>query len=100
MTRFGMITPTALALLSAVAFLPIAGIARADELPPIGCEASDKIDGSSAADARKKLDAAGYHQATGLKKGCDNYWHGVASKDGVSTHVSLSPQGVVRPEGD
>jgi len=90
--------PAALVILSGLALT--AGAAAAADLPPIGCEASDRIDGSTAADARKKIDAAGYHHVTGLKKGCDNYWHGVAEKDGTTTHVSLSPQGVVVPEGD
>jgi hypothetical protein len=88
------------AMLIGIASAPFAGPARADDLPAIGCQASDKIDGSTAPEAAKKIEAAGYTQVTQLKKGCDNWWHGVAVKDGVATHVSLSPQGQVRSEGD
>jgi hypothetical protein len=92
--------PAALALLAALAFSPLAGLARADDLPAIGCEAGDKIDGTSAAGALKQINAAGYTDVTELKKGCSNTWDALAMKDGVATHVSLSPQGVVRPQSD
>jgi len=46
------------------------------------------------------MEAAGYQKVTELKKSCSNYWYGVAVKDGTTTHVSLSPQGVVRSEAD
>ena len=80
--------------------LAIAGTAYAETLPAIGCEASDKIDGSSATYAVKKMKTAGYTQVTELKKGCDSWWHGMAVKDGSATHVSLSPQGEVKSEGN
>ena len=34
------------------------------------------------------------------RKGCDNFWHGVAVKDGQQTRIVVSPEGEVRPEGD
>ena len=100
MIRHWLAGPAALALLAGAVSLHFANSAHADNLPPIRCEANDRIDGSSANDAQKKLNAAGYHQVNGLKKGCDNYWHGTATKDGVATHVSLAPHGLIRPEGD
>ena len=43
-----------------------------------GCEPGDKIDASTAAQARKKIEAAVYRKVGDLKKGCDNSWHGTA----------------------
>ena len=60
-----------------------------------GCYANHKIDGSTASDARQKIEAAGYEQVRDLRKGCDNYWHGTARKDGAVVNVVLSPQGDV-----
>jgi hypothetical protein len=71
------------------------GAARASE-----CEATDKIDGSSADGAKTKIESAGFHEVRDLKKGCDNYWHGTAVKDGIESHVRLTPQGEVTREGD
>lgn len=64
-----------------------------------GCSAGDKIDGSTAAEAKQQIEAAGYEQVRVLKKGCDNYWHGTARKDGAAVNVVLSPQGEVVVEG-
>jgi len=100
MIRHWLAAPAVVALLAGVVSLHYAGTARAGDPPPIGCEASDKIDGSTAADARKKMNAAGYQQVSELKKGCGNYWNGLAIKDGVWTHVSVSPQGTVQPAGE
>ena len=36
----------------------------------------------------------------GLKKGCDNFWHGLASKDGREAGVVLTAQGQVMLDGD
>jgi len=99
MSKFRFIG-VATAALFAVAPAHVADAAQTDELPPIRCEAGDKIDGSNAAQARKKMNAAGYSHVRELNKGCDNAWHGVAMKDGVPTHVSLSPGGFVQSEGD
>ena len=65
-----------------------------------GCEAGDKIDSSTADEARKKMERAGFQQVRDLKKGCDNFWHAIAVKDGRESHVVLTPQGEVMREGD
>ncbi|TXH38134.1 MAG: hypothetical protein E6Q98_04745 [Rhodospirillaceae bacterium] len=66
-----------------------------------GCEAGDRIDGTTADDARKKIEAAGYRQVRDLVKGCDNFWHASAvSKDGTPGNVLLTPQGEVWPDGN
>jgi hypothetical protein len=100
MTKYWLAGTAAVSILSGVMSLEVANTAYAADLPPILCGASDKIDGSIAADAQRRMNAAGYQQVSELKKGCDNFWHGVAVKEGVPTHVSLSPAGLVRSEGD
>lgn len=64
------------------------------------CSPNDRIDGSTAADARRQIEAAGYEQVRDLRKGCDNYWHGSARRDGAAVNVVLSPQGDVIIEGN
>lgn len=100
MIRKHLIGAAVSAIVFGVVSLQVAHAADAAALPAIGCEASDKIDGSTAANAVKQMNAAGYTQVTEIKKGCDSWWHGMAVKDGNATHVSLSPQGEVRSEGN
>ncbi len=64
------------------------------------CAAGEKIDNSTADTAKKKMEAAGFHQIHDLQKGCDNFWHGKADKDGVLVNVVLSPQGQAMVEGN
>jgi len=64
------------------------------------CDPGERIDGSTVADARKKIEGAGYQKVRDLKKGCDNYWHAKAEKDGKPVFVVLSPQGEVMQEGE
>jgi len=65
-----------------------------------GCISNEKIDGSTADTAKQKIKHAGYLKVSGLKKGCDNFWHGKADKDGLPVNVVLSPKGDVMTEGD
>ena len=73
-------------------------------LPPspafAGCDPEDRIDRSTAAEARHKFEQAGFTNVRELHKGCDNYWHARATKDGWDSYVVLSPQGEVMREGD
>jgi hypothetical protein len=64
-----------------------------------GCSASDRIDGTTADMAKHRIEQAGYSNVTGLSKGCDNYWHGIAMKNGASVGVVVSPTGEVMTEG-
>jgi hypothetical protein len=99
MSRYWLAGTAAFVILAGVAFQPIVGTAYANDFRPIRCDVSAKIDGSIAADARRKMNAADM-DVSELKKGCDNYWHGMAVKDGVATHVLLAPQGRVQSEGN
>lgn len=65
-----------------------------------GCDATDRIDNSTADSAKNKIERAGFKEIRGLKKSCDNFWHGKAVRDGVAVHVVLSPQGEAMTEGE
>jgi hypothetical protein len=65
-----------------------------------GCHFGEVIDGSTADDARRKIEAAGYTNVHGLKKSCDNFWHGQATVNGVAVNLVLSPAGKVMLEGN
>jgi hypothetical protein len=64
-----------------------------------GCSPSDRIDGTTADMAKHRIEQAGYSQVTDLSKGCDNYWHAIAMKNGASVGVVVSPTGEVMTEG-
>lgn len=65
-----------------------------------GCHFGEVIDGTTADDAKRNIEAAGYTNVIGLKKSCDNYWHGQAMANGALTRVSVTPDGRVRLEND
>lgn len=65
-----------------------------------GCHYGEIIDGTTADDAKRHIEAAGYTNVHGLKKSCDNFWHGRATINGAETNVLVTPDGRVRPEGD
>jgi len=94
--KAAFVSAAALAVLAVGPGFQIVTVARASS----ECSASDRIDSSTAAAATKKMESAGFRQVRDLKKGCDNFWHGVAVKDGSETHVGLTPQGQVRSEGN
>ncbi len=60
------------------------------------CDPGTKLDKTTATDARKKMEAAGYRQVKDLKKGCDSAWHGRAvNRQGAPVDVMITPQGDV-----
>lgn len=64
------------------------------------CAPGERIDGTTADQAKKKAEAAGFRDVRELKKGCDNVWHGKAIKDAVPVRVAVLPQGEVVVERD
>jgi hypothetical protein len=64
-----------------------------------GCHFGEKIDNTTADDARRHAQAAGYTSVTGLKKSCDNNWHGQAMMNGARVNVMITPDGRVVQEG-
>jgi hypothetical protein len=64
-----------------------------------GCHFGEQIDNTSADDAARFAEAAGYTSVTGLKKSCDNNWHGQAVLNGAPVNVMIRPDGRVVQEG-
>jgi hypothetical protein len=64
-----------------------------------GCHFGEKIDSTTAQDAERFLKSAGYTSISGLKKSCDNNWHGQAVLNGAAVNVMVTPQGHVVQEG-
>ena len=64
------------------------------------CDPGDRIDATTAAQAKNRAESAGYSQVRMEHKGCDNVWHGFAMKNGASARMVVSPSGEVMPEGD
>ena len=64
-----------------------------------GCHFGERIDGTTADDAVRHAQAAGYTSVSGLRKSCDNNWHGQAMLNGTAVNVMITPQGRVIQEG-
>lgn len=102
-----MVLAASAALLAAAPSVPPAA-AQTQTLSPTqmptqmrnNCAPEDKIDSSTLPQAKRKMEAAGYTQVKDLRKGCDNYWHGSAMKNGSEVYIVLSPAGQVMQEGD
>jgi hypothetical protein len=80
--------------------LALAMLAGVPDPAHAACDAGTKVDASTAETATKKLEAAEFRLIHGLKKGCDSFWHATATKNGIVSKVSLSPQGLVTIEAD
>ena len=59
------------------------------------CEFGERIDGTSAADAKRRLRGAGYTDVRDLRKGCDNVWHARAQQGGFDVNVAVEPGGQI-----
>jgi hypothetical protein len=89
-----------LALITCVLMAPPKTADAQEATPQTGnnCAAGDKIDGSTAEQAKAKLEAAGYTDITGLNKGCDNVWHAQARNGGNPVNVMVTPDGTINQE--
>ena len=85
-------------LIVAALALGLAGPTVGAAVAHAACTHGERIDGSTAADAKRKIQGAGYTNVTDLRKGCDNFWHGTAMQNGRTLGVVLSPQGQVMVE--
>lgn len=94
--KMKFLTAPALAI-ATLAALPATGLTGAAQA---ACDPGDRIDGSTASWAAGKAREAGYTNVRMERKGCDNYWHGIGSKDGQTGRFVVSPEGDVMPEGD
>ncbi len=103
--RWSMVTSGWIAVLASAALLGSAAMAQdaAAPAPPVpgpGCHFGEVVDGSTADDARSKIEAAGFAEVRDLKKSCDNFWHGKATLSGRPVNVVLSPGGKVMLESE
>ena len=64
-----------------------------------GCHFGERIDGTTADQAAQHAKAAGYTSVSGLRKSCDNNWHGQALLNGAPVNVMITPDGRVVQEG-
>ena len=64
------------------------------------CLPGERIDGRTAEMAARQAESAGYRSVQMEHKGCDNVWHGFATRNGASVRVAVEPGGQVMPEGD
>lgn len=80
--------------------MAIAGLVGTSGGARAACEAGEKIDKTTVEDTRQKIEKAGYRQVHDMRKGCDNFWHAAATKDGKTVNVVVTPQGDVMIEGD
>jgi hypothetical protein len=95
-----MFSKKIIAFVFAMSFVVVAGSIGTAGGAHAACEATDKIDKTTITDARKAIEGAGYRQVRDLKKGCDNFWHGTATKDGKPAYVVVSPKGEVMTESE
>ena len=72
--------------------------------PPIvdnawaACSPSDPVNGTTATDAMRAMESAGYTQVQVYAKGCDSAWHANAMQNGVPVGVVWNKQGQVITE--
>src|SRR5262249_53270554 len=64
------------------------------------CDPDEKVDATTATQAKKRAEGAGYSQVRMDHKGCDSVWHGTGMKDGASVPVAVLPSGEVMQEGN
>jgi hypothetical protein len=64
------------------------------------CAPTDKINATTADDAKNAMEKAGYTQIKILAKGCDNAWHGTGMLNGQPVFVVWNREGQVLTEGD
>ncbi len=94
---------------SAIAALPTANcggtptpyFTRAAWTPGVnGCDPGERVDRTTADDARRIIAAAGYSRARDLRKGCDNVWHAKVDRGICYLTVAVSPRGEIIQESD
>jgi hypothetical protein len=62
------------------------------------CMHGERVDGTTADQARAKAQAAGFTNVVMNRKGCDSYWHGTANQGGARVGIVVSPAGQVLTE--
>jgi hypothetical protein len=64
------------------------------------CDPGTRVDKTTVEQIRDRLIKSGYKNPLHLRKGCDNSWHGTATKDGAQINVAVTADGHIVQEGD
>jgi len=64
------------------------------------CDPGTRVDKTTVEQIRDRLIKSGYKNPLHLRKGCDNSWHGTATKDGAQINVAVTTDGHIVQEGD
>jgi hypothetical protein len=84
----------------AVSALMIAGALSVTAPAQAACWASDPVNGTTADQAARAFQQAGYSQVQVYEKGCDSAWHAHAMLNGTPVNVVWNSEGQVLTEGD
>jgi hypothetical protein len=64
------------------------------------CDPGTRVDKTTTEQTRDRLIKSGYKNPLHLRKGCDNAWHGTATKNGAQINVAVTADGHIVEEGD
>ena len=83
-------------------FVALNPVSQTALIPPAraACDPGTPIDKTTVEQIRDMLIKAGHTNPLHLRKGCDNVWHGTATKDGHQINVAVTSDGHIVQEGD
>ena len=84
----------------ALSALMIAGSLSAASPAQAACWSSDPVNGTTADQAARAMQQAGYSNVQVYEKGCDSAWHAHAMLNGNPVNVVWNQEGQVLTEGD
>jgi hypothetical protein len=84
--------------LAAITF--VAGAASMSAPARAACEPGTRLDNTTVESTRILVIKAGYKNPLHFRKGCDNAWHGTATKNGAAVSIAVTPDGKVVEEGE
>ncbi len=64
------------------------------------CDPGTRIDKTTVEQIRDRMIKSGYKNPLHLRKGCDNIWHGTATRNGAQIAVAVTADGHIVEEGD
>ena len=84
----------------ALAALMLAGFLGVTVPAHAACWATDPVNNTTADQAARAMEQAGYAQVQVYEKGCDSAWHAHAMLNGSPVNVVWNREGQVLTEGD
>jgi predicted lipoprotein with Yx(FWY)xxD motif len=93
-TKISLLVGSVLVALAAGSVPPIVDSALA------ACSPNDPVNGTTATDAMRAMESAGFTQVQVYEKGCDSAWHAHAIQNGMPVNVVWNSEGQVVTEGD